>query len=702
MLHRIRYIIIVVLLSSVKLLAQVPQKVIVQKDKNQIFVVAQASKNLILLRWAPSNATTWSYCNKYGFRIKRYTVMRDKKLLSPVELRSIKNIFKPLPLAKWDTIANNDDNAAVMAQAIYGEDFQVNMSNGNGAANIFNKSSEFQQRYSMSMYAADHSFSAAAYGGLAFMDANVKAGERYFYKVIPLVPKEIQKIDTGFVYIGLEDFVSLPKPKPLIAKFGDRVVSLFWDFEAFKKDYTSYHVEKSIDGGKTFKRITKQPYTNLSEVKNNDNKSMVMYLDSLSDNINKYYYRIVGLTLFGQSSPFSDTVSGKGVTQLPITPNISGLMPDDKGNFILKWEIDDSLNSFIQNFRIQVAPDENGPFKTFADNIPSDLREFTVKSLTSSNYYVVAAVPKGGGDIKTSMPYLLQPDDPTPPSVPVGLKGTLDSNGVVTIYWDANTETDLAGYKIFKRYSDKSDYSIVTDTLWKKNSFSDTLSLKSLNRNIYYALSALDVRANQSALCKPLLLIKPDVIPPSQPIFSDYEVLQNGIKLTWVASSDTDVVVHKLYKKDMNALNTSWINVKEFKSNTVSEYLDTAFAGGKTYTYSMIAVDRSNLQSKPSPPLTISTPTKRIKEAFKAVEIGADRENKSIILAWDIVADDIKEIELYKGEDKVPISLFKVLKANQKSFIDSELKINTKYSYAIRAIYTNGKYSDFVLKTVTY
>ncbi len=37
-----------------------------------------------------------------------------------------------------------------------------------------------------------------------------------------------------------------------------------------------------------------------------------------------------------------------------------------------------------------------------------------------------------------------------PPAVPSGLKAVVDSNGVVTLTWNKNSERDLMGYKIYR------------------------------------------------------------------------------------------------------------------------------------------------------------------------------------------------------------------------------------------------------------
>ena len=63
---------------------------------------------------------------------------------------------------------------------------------------------------------------------------------------------------------------------------------------------------------------------------------------------------------------------------------------------------------------------------------------------------------------------------------------------------------------------------------------------------------------------------------------------------------------------------------------------------------------------------------------------------------------NIKQFELYRGDDKRKMSLYKVFGENISEFTDDDLTVNTKYKYGIRVVFANGKYSDFVTKNLIY
>jgi uncharacterized protein len=690
--------------KSVKSVA-IPIADLPRNAKSKLFATGRATKDEILIRWAPADENTWSLCNKYGYVIEKYTIVKNGKVLDKFIPSQPKMNVAPKPLEEWDSLVNNDDYAAVMAQAMYGEDFEVDV---NGAANsgltsIINQTAMNKQRYTMSMYAADHSFKAAQFGALAYKDKLVKSDEKYFYRIYAKAPPALRKIDTAFIFIGLSDYKPLPKPSDIIAEFGDKTVLLKWDYETLKESYTSYIVERSADGGKTFRALSDKPFTNLTENKNTDIPAGIFYMDSLLNNDTVYQYRIAGISLFGDTGPYSNIISGKGKFFLAFTPALTGVNHLDNGDYYLNWEMDDSLNRYIREFKINHAEKEEGPYKTVIQKISPSTRTIKVDSLTPSNYFTVSAVSLDG-DVKTSAPFLIQSEDSIPPAIPANFAAIIDTNGVVSLSWKPNTEKDLAGYRIFKANLSGHEMIPLFDSVWKGTSFTDTTNLKSLNSKVYYTVKAVDFRANESPYAPVAEVKKPDVIPPTQPVLTGYEIVEKGIKILWINSADEDVVAHIVYRKRAESIDGNWELLSTVKDKRIQEFIDETCEGGKTYSYTMIAVDSAKLESPPQLPLTVVFPEKRVKTAIKKLNTVVDRDARTITIAWEKMPDikNIKQFELYRGTEKQAISLYKQFDNTAAEFIDKDLEVNTKYKYAVRAIYNDGKFSDFITKTVIY
>ncbi|MDR2423363.1 MAG: hypothetical protein LBD59_01390, partial [Prevotellaceae bacterium] len=159
-----------------------------ESDSAYLSLRANVQQNTVLLRWAASSTTLWLHTNKYGFDIERYTLVRDGKVLDAPEIKKLNSTpVKAKPLDEWETIAGSNDYAAIIAQALYGEDFTLSTGDPVSISTIVAISQELEQRFTVSLYAADQSFAAALMAGWAWRDTDIRKNERYLYRIIPLM-----------------------------------------------------------------------------------------------------------------------------------------------------------------------------------------------------------------------------------------------------------------------------------------------------------------------------------------------------------------------------------------------------------------------------------------------------------------------------------------------------------------------------------
>lgn len=205
-----------------------------QQDTATIAVRANVdTTGRIKLRWAVSDAMAWKQSNKYGFIVERYTVVRDNVLLEkPERVVLTAKPLKPQPLNNWESLATQNGYAAIIAQALYGEDFDLSREDAKGVASFIALAQELQQRYLVSMYAADLCYPAAVMAGWGIEDATVKKEERYLYRIRTAVPSAILNIQMGSVYTSVNENVELPQPQELHGIFGDKSVLLTWNYTA--------------------------------------------------------------------------------------------------------------------------------------------------------------------------------------------------------------------------------------------------------------------------------------------------------------------------------------------------------------------------------------------------------------------------------------------------------------------------------------
>ena len=82
-----------------------------------------------------------------------------------------------------------------------------------------------------------------------------------------------------------------------------------------------------------------------------------------------------------------------------------------------------------------------------------------------------------------------------------------------TLTWNANTEADLAGYKVY-RGQGAATPTLLT-TLGKVLTYADT-TLPDVSQTVTYQLSAFDIKGNESLKTAPVT-IAIDVSPPAMP-----------------------------------------------------------------------------------------------------------------------------------------------------------------------------------------
>lgn len=687
-------IILGVLLMPLLLLAQSPGKKV---QSVRMIGRADSNRNAIYLRWASATPNSWKLNNKYGFILERYTVIRNKQMLPvPEKLVLSPTPLKPRALEEWETLAKKDNNAAVIAQALYGEDFNVSI-NDKGAAKILAQSQELEQRFSFSLYAADNSFEGALMAGWAFVDKNVKADEKYLYRLKPAAPAKLLAADSVSVFISPAEYEPLPAVQEVIARFGNKGVMLNWDIQMLSQYFASYYVEKSDDGGVSFKKVNGLPVSNFDN--GTGKQTRMFFMDSLKENGKEYQYRVVGVNPFGQPGPPSTIIKGVGRDMLAAVPNIRNAYVDKKGVLQVNWIFDEKGNNAIRGFQLKRADNIKGPYENFGDTLAVTSRTTALKKeLGASNYFTITALAKEG-EGSTSFPYLVQPEDSMPPAIPINVKAVIDTNGIVTISWDRNTEKDLMGYKVFRAQKRGEELVPLVDSVWYGTKFRDTLSLKMLNKRSYYAVTALDTRFNQSAKSILVEVKKPEVIPPSPAVISKFKVEGTNVTLNWIASSDSDVVSHAVYRK-VPGDTSKPVMVRAFQGKDTTSYTDKGLIGGKKYNYYIVAKSEGGLTT-PSEELTVITAQQANTEdaQFTRMYAYTQPEKRRIEITWDHNLQQVAELQVYKAEGGKQLVLWKVLPAAQKGIYDTNVQANTEYQYGVMAVFSSGAFSS--MKTVT-
>ena len=664
----------------------------------QLVIKSRVKGNTVLLRWAVNEQNAWKLGNEYGYIIERTTVLRNGEPVGNLERVILSGgAIKPKLLPEWETVVTSNDMAGVAAQAIYGEDFELSKSQ-NPVLQIMHESQELERRFAFAMYAMDQSFEAAQYAGLGYVDTTVEPNAKYLYKIVSAVPKEIMNIKEKTLLVNTNDIEALPTPDDLAGYYFNNSFVLVWEYETLLEYYASYDLEKSEDG-QNFTKINSTPITKLAET----TVSGISYTDTIAAYQKKYWYRVRGISYFNEKSAPSKAISLSAFDQVksPATFKENKMLSDTSVE--LSWEFPAEEEPLLQQFDLLRADKAIGPYTTVKEAIPPATRTLTYSELEPINYFKIKAIGKGG-DFIGSSPNMVQPVDSIPPARPNGLRGTIDTLGIVRLTWGANTEKDLKGYKVYRANTAKAEFSQLNKYAFTETIFTDTIATKSFNTKVYYQIAALDKRYNSSPFSDTLILTRPDNIPPTAPVFNGYKNTTEGIALTWTNSSSQDVVKQLIYRRSINDQNATdqWENIFETTTGSLKTFIDRNVLPNSKYAYTLVAVDQVGLESIPSPAMTVSTPKNLNTPDIKGFYGSVDRENRIITLTWRYQETGLSAYRIYKKDGEDPFLLYKTVTPNQKQFVDEDLKLNSTYGYAIEAVFNDGSVSKWTSLEVVY
>lgn len=666
----------------------------IDSTKQNLFIIARPTADSIMLRWAPGNYKYWDLGNRYGYNLVRYTIMKDSSLLNePKKTVLTPNGIQPWSLMDWEQLVKTNQYGGIAAQAIYGESFQVDAGEGTTPQNVVYKAKEQKQRFSFALYAADISPKVAKASGLWFTDNTAQKDEMYLYRISLNLPDSLARLnDTAFVFTGIKDFSPLPKPIELSAEFGDHTAILSWNSFAQNNIYIAWEVERS-NNGKDFQVLTIDPQVSVMP-SDEANPEYTYKYDSLPQNNKEYYYRIRGISSFGETGPWSELTSGKGVEAIKATPNITG-HEIIKEKVLLNWEFPSEMETAISGFKVLRSTNHKTGFEELRAKLKPSDRSFTDKKPLGTNYYKVLAYRDSTAK-KSSYPHMVQLTDNTPPVKPKGLTGLVDSLGIVRLNWQPNPDEDIYGYRVFRSASGNDEFSQRTHRPIADTFYIDTISKKDLNASVFYKIVAIDLRQNQSEFSAVAELLKPDDIPPSIPVFTQTQATNEGILLTWINSTSTDVskhVVYRFFKGD-----SSWVELTEMpykKGNGESSYTDSECSTSKSNQYKVVAVDKSGNISEPSISIAIQGLRNTKRPGLQKINKEIDYETGKINLSWQLPNNPVKLIKVYRKTNEKEYTLFETLEGDKTVFEDYGMKVGEFYAYRFKLIYKDGSVSEF-------
>jgi len=294
---------------------------------------------------------------------------------------------------------------------------------------------------------------------------------------------------------------------------------------------------------------------------------------------------------------------------------------------------------------------------------------------------------------------LVQLIDSIPPDPPVNLKGSIDTTGKVTICWKANKEEDIYGYRVYRANDAGEEYSQITVAPVTDTCFTDSITLKTLTKSIFYKVMAIDIRQNHSAFSIPLQLTRPDRVAPVSPVFQSVRSSAEGVYLEWINSSSTDVKSCLLYRNIPKS--KEWKLIAAFDAkDSVTSYVDRDADSTAYNQYTLIDKDYDNLESDPAIPVEGKKIDTGVRPGIDKIFVDVDREKEQIKLGWKQPQGMVYRYVIYRAKGTDELAMYSSIAGNTNFFTDHNLQPNSVYQYCIRIMYADGGGSPFSEKTI--
>jgi uncharacterized protein len=673
-------VITITIMRSLSLFAQTDSV----RFQETIGVIARPSADSITLRWAPLTFTVWQKGITDGYSIERYVIARHGKVLREPEKKILtRSPLRPLPEADWESAVNRNRYAAIAAQALYGERFEIDLKQSD-VFTIVNKVRENEQRFAFSLFCADMSPEVAQASALWFTDKAVSKEEKYLYRVVVSSSEDLR----GSIFVSPDDPYFLPEPKNVKVDVKDQVVSLRWD-RTIKGKYTAYVVERSDDG---------QSYFAISDValmtlapNENDESRYEYALDSIADPAQSFFYRLKGLTPFGDEGKPSEPVKMTATPSVSTVPYISEAENIDNQSIRVTWDFPLTENVAIKGFNIERSTAPQGTYTILTLQIPlaPTSRTYLDKTPDLVNYYRVIALGKDGGQYRSPV-YLAQLVDSLPPVTPAGLRATIDENGAVKLAWEKNKEQDIFGYRIYKGNTEEEEPSQITTEPVTDNFYHDQVNLNTLTETIYYGVMAIDNNQNHSALSPLLKVNLPDRIKPQPPVLLPVKNGDTGISISWTRSGSLDVLEYQVFRRSPE--NEEWQKVYALKStpdDSVYTFKDETSPAQVINHYTVIATDEAGLESEPATPVSGVRIENNLMTAVRWRRSHIQKDQNRVILTWDYDVTGVQSFLIYKATGDGALMMYRSIKADSREFSDT-IQPGKSYHYHIMARFARG------------
>ena len=633
----------------------------------------------ILLRWGPSTPDIWRSAMTDGYEIYR-TDTTNKSVKIATVFPWAENQFNKIPL--------NDTFSLLAASIIKVKGIPQKMDN----TNFFEKASMNENYFGFALYVADRSPLAAQIFGLSYVDKDVKPGETYIYEI---KTKSLKQSMVPMEIIVTNEWEPLLAPEGFSILKGEKSVVLQWLASSNLTHYSSYVVERSRYRDTLYEVLTNPPLVFIKDISNP--QPYFKYEDKLPSNNQVYFYRLKGANAFGEWSDYAHATGfGKDLTPPEAVSILSGEYLKDSTQIKLSWTRN-NIDKDIKYNQVMMSGDKEFLYSAVSPQLsPGDTTfYFNVRGMDTDRpfYFKIMTMDSSGNEATSILRYVSVPDleKPEPPH---DVKALIDSTGMVRISWSPSTSKDVTGYYIYYSNDDATDLTMINDFLYKDTTYSWSIPLNTVTKNLYIGIKAEDDNYNKSTITDVITLRRPDTIAPVRPLIYYSGLKDESVYLQWKRSSSSDVEKYILYRRHKMDTSYTWIGLDTLDSEAL-EYTDRTPPTGSTVQYALKAVDDFNNASPLSNEVQVSVPFPKNKYIPEMIKVVSDQKN-NVLISWKVADYKISDqnvqykFQVFRSLGSQELSLYKEISSSEFSTMDTGLSTGVLYNYAVRIIFDNS------------
>ncbi|MBI5788981.1 MAG: hypothetical protein HZA78_09025 [Candidatus Schekmanbacteria bacterium] len=315
------------------------------------------------------------------------------------------------------------------------------------------------------------------------------------------------------------------------------------------------------------------------------------YADKRLSEGRSYYYQYVIYTTDGLVSLPSEPVKAK-LNAVPQTPQNFQVLSGLAQRVVLHWRANSEPD--LSGYKIFRSKENSADFRLLKEISGRETEEYTDKDLESgvTYYYVMSAYYDDKHESLLTAPISAITKDA--PGASTGLTAQGGPRHII-IYWQANPEADIKFYRLWSAEAPEQKFEQIAEMSKDTLRYAD----KDLDdaQTLYYKLQAVNSVGLAGAFSAPVWATTkalPAQVTGLSAVNEGYRII-----LTWQAGSGNDVIKYNVYRK-------AWLGLSKIGTVVETTYTDRDISPGKSYEYLVTAVDKDDLESGHSAPVTVT------------------------------------------------------------------------------------------------